>query len=245
MLRIMGHRGAKNEAPENTLAGFRHARAIGLEAVEFDVRLARDREIVVIHDDTVDRTTTSSGLVSDLTASELADLDARATFPDWPERVGVPTLGAVLDVVAPLPVFQIEIKSDTDERLEEIVAGVLALLRARSLERQAILTSFNPVALEAVRRLAPEQQRAYINGYEDADALDTALRLGCTQANFIRMTSSPPETEAMIGRAREAGLRIGGGTCNDAEALQRVRAWGADLIGSDVPTEMLRLQAGQ
>src|SRR5687768_9710541 len=82
---LLGHRGARFEAPENTLPGFRYAIDLGLEAVEFDLRLTRDGEVVVIHDETVDRTTNGTGAVADLTLGEVQRLDARSIFPDWPE----------------------------------------------------------------------------------------------------------------------------------------------------------------
>src|SRR5699024_9203426 len=122
---IVGHRGARKEAPENTLAGFLHARELGLDAVEFDVHLSKDHELVIIHDKTVDRTTTATGPVAEFTANELAELDARAEFPDWPDIVGVPRLDQVLDIVDDMPHINIEIKTDTPDRLEEIIAGVL------------------------------------------------------------------------------------------------------------------------
>lgn len=244
-LQVVGHRGAKNEAPENTIAGFRYARRIGLTAVELDVRLSKDHAIVVIHDDTVDRTTNGTGPVAEFTAAELAELDARGTCPNWPEPTSVPTLDQVLDVIQPLTSFQIEIKRDAPEHLEEIVAGVLHRIRTRGLGDQAIITSFDIVALEVVQRLAPGQSRAYINRYQDPEALETALRLGCTQANFFQMPTSPPETEHMIRQARDAGLRIAGGTCNSGSHLERVLAWRADAIGSDVPSDMLARLAAE
>ena len=89
---VFGHRGARAEAPENTVAGFRYARGIGLTAVEFDVRLTRDDRLVVIHDKTVDRTTDGTGAVADLTYRRIAGFDARGPFTDWPEPCRVPTL---------------------------------------------------------------------------------------------------------------------------------------------------------
>ena len=98
-MQLIGHRGARFEAPENTLAGFRHAIELGLSAVEFDVRVTRDNELVVIHDATVDRTTDGTGEVSSFSLAELRELDARAEFSDWPEVCQIPTLSEVLDVV--------------------------------------------------------------------------------------------------------------------------------------------------
>lgn len=115
-MQIIGHRGARNEAPENTIAGFTYAVELGLQAVELDVRLARDGQLVVIHDATVDRTTDRNGRVGDFTAPELGGMDARAAHPEWPERCGIPTLTDVLDVVGHLPRLLVEIKADRPGR---------------------------------------------------------------------------------------------------------------------------------
>ncbi|HWV36457.1 MAG TPA: glycerophosphodiester phosphodiesterase family protein, partial [Thermomicrobiales bacterium] len=161
-IQIVGHRGAKGEAPENTLPGFLHARALGLNAVEFDVHLSNDHELVVIHDNTIDRTTNGTGPVANFTAAELAALDARAAFPDWPDIIGVPRLDQVLDIVDDMPLIQIEIKTDTPDRLEEVVAGVLQHVDKRGIGQQALITSFDAVAVEICGRLAPDQARAFI-----------------------------------------------------------------------------------
>src|SRR5690606_17261213 len=89
-MQILGHRGAKGEAPENTLAGFAYAKQIGLDAIELDVRLTKDDQVVIMHDPTVDRTTNGQGAVGELTFAELHALDARADFPEWPAACSVP-----------------------------------------------------------------------------------------------------------------------------------------------------------
>lgn len=233
---IVGHRGAKGEAPENTVAGFAYARALGLSGVEFDVRLSRDNTLVVIHDNTVDRTTNASGPVADFTAAELAALDARGTCPEWPEPVGVPTLAEALDVIAAFETVQFEIKSDTSERLEAIADGVLREIRERSLERQSIVTSFDPVAIEIIQRLTPDQTRAFIGRPDDPKIVETALRLGCTQANLHQFRATSAE---LVERAHTAGLRVGGGPCDTVEDLECALDWGMDTVTSDEPSTLL------
>lgn len=236
-IEIIGHRGAKAEAPENTVAGFLHARALGLTGVEFDVRLSADNELVVIHDATVDRTTNGTGRVAQLTASELAALDARGTCPTWSEPVGVPRLSAALDVIAAFDTIQFEIKTDTPERLEVITAGVLREIRERSLERQSIVTSFDPLAIEIVQRLAPEQARAIIGRPDDPDVIETALRLGCTQVNLHQYQQTSAD---LVAKAHAAGLRVGGGPCDTVDDLECAIAWGMDAVTSDEPTLLLQ-----
>jgi glycerophosphoryl diester phosphodiesterase len=236
---IVGHRGARNEAPENTIAGFLHARRLGLAAVELDVHLSSDGRLVVIHDGTVDRTTDGAGPVGDFTAAELAALDARAAFPDWPERVGVPTLDEVLDALGDMPSIQIEIKKDTDARMERLAEAVLRVIHERQLESRVVLSSFEVHAVEAIGQLAPSQARAYIGAYDTPAYLDTALRLGCTQVDIALKTSS----RQTVAAAHREGLRVVGFQCNSPDALEQCLDWGVDAATSDEPTTMHELLA--
>ncbi|MBA2277072.1 MAG: glycerophosphodiester phosphodiesterase [Chloroflexia bacterium] len=233
-IRLTGHRGARGEAPENTLSGFAYAKRLGLTAVEFDVHLSRDGELVVIHDATVDRTTNGSGPVADFTAAELAALDARASVPDWPEPCGVPTLAQVLDIVGGLETLLVEIKRDEPARLERVVPAVLRLLGERGLTDRVIVTSFEPVALELVQHHAPGQTRGYIGAWDGPDFLETALRLGCRSAHV----SSRGGSAEMVAACHTAGLGVFGWPCNDEETLHRLLAWGVDGFTTDQPTAL-------
>jgi glycerophosphoryl diester phosphodiesterase len=152
---IVGHRGARNLWPENSLDGFRRTRALGIEAVEFDVHVARDDELVVIHDPSLDRTTEGRGAVAEHTAAELATTRLRGGNGE-----GVPRLGDVLEVFEGSAMeLHIEIKTDSLGRpyagLEQRLVDVVA---RHKLQEQAVLTCFVPEVLETVRRLSPRQR---------------------------------------------------------------------------------------
>jgi len=155
MVLIIGHRGARNLWPENSLEGFRRTRDLGVDAVEFDVHLARDGELVVIHDPSLERTTEGTGPVADRTASELAAIRLRDAGV-----AGVPSLEAVLGVYAGTSIeLHIEIKADALGRpYEGLEKRLLDVIAERKLERQVIVTSFAPGILETVRRLSPHQR---------------------------------------------------------------------------------------
>ncbi|MCC6790879.1 MAG: glycerophosphodiester phosphodiesterase, partial [Thermomicrobiales bacterium] len=120
-MRLISHRGARFEAPENTVSGFRYALGIGIDSFELDVHLTFDDQLVVIHDATIDRTTNGSGHVADMTLAEIQSFDARAGFADWPESCVVPTLRQVLDVIGEVPYLEIEVKTDAPARLDRVV----------------------------------------------------------------------------------------------------------------------------
>lgn len=232
---IYGHRGARGEAPENTLAGFDYAYQAGVRAFELDVRLCADDQLVVIHDATVDRTTSATGAVAALTAAELGRLDARKTCPAWPEPAGVPTLAAVLQRFGPLAQWAIEIKHDSPARLEQVGRRLVTAIERYGLAGRATVTSFDPIALGIVRRLAPALPRAYIGSFDQPHQLQTALDLGCRQIDVPIATGCA----AVVRAAREQGLLVTGWQGNDAEALRLLVAWGVDQITTDYPSMVL------
>jgi glycerophosphoryl diester phosphodiesterase len=238
---VVGHRGAKGEAPENTLAGFDYARRLGVGVIELDVRLSADLELVVIHDQTVDRTTNTTGLVADYRAAELGRLDARGACPHWPEPVGIPTLDQVLaDYSDPNgPRLQIEVKPDSPERIELICERLAALLSRADIGRRATVSSFDPFALRTIRRLAPELSCAYIGAYDEPAFLQLALELGCRQADIPLATGSP----ATVREAQSRGLLVTGWFGNTLDELRALVAWGVDHLITDHPTLALKFLA--
>lgn len=234
---VHGHRGARFEAPENTVPGFRHAMSLGLRAVEFDVRLTADDHLVVIHDATVDRTTDGTGAVADLTLAQIQALDARSTFPDWPEPCVVPTFAEVLDVIGHLETFEVEIKTDSPQRLDRVVPMVLAELRQRSMPGEVIVTSFDVHALEVVQQLAPDQPRGYIGVWDSMDFVSTAKQLGAVRACIPFRTGSAEIVKA----AQAAGMTVTGWPTNTREEFDEHMRRGVDTLCTDAPSTILQL----
>jgi glycerophosphoryl diester phosphodiesterase len=233
---IFGHRGARGEAPENTLSGFAHARhKIGVSAFELDVHLSADGELVVIHDATVDRTTNATGPVSAFTVAQLAAMDARSVHTDWPEPAGVPTLAQVLGAHADSIAFAIEIKTDVPARLERVGELVAEHVRRFGIVERSAVTSFDPVALEIMRLVMPNLPRAFIGAYDSHNFLETALRLECRQADMPVAKSSPE----MVKEAQARGLRVVGWQGNSPQDLDTLLAWGVNGITSDYPTRAI------
>ncbi len=168
MVMIVGHRGARNLWPENSLDGFRRTRDLGIEGVEFDVHVARDGELVVIHDPTLDRTTEGRGPVAWKTSAELAATRLR----DGGDQ-GVPKLDEVLDIFAGTPIeLHIEIKTDAEGRLYPgLEQRLIDLIIRRDLQAQAILTCFVPSSLETIRRLSRSQPVLASVNRKSADGL--------------------------------------------------------------------------
>jgi glycerophosphoryl diester phosphodiesterase len=155
---VIAHRGGARLRPENTIAAFDHAVSLGVDAIECDVHLSKDGEVVVIHDDSVDRTTDASGTVSAFTAADLARMDAAWSFldlegtPAFRRRgIGVPRLADVLDRLPAVP-FVLELKGDDPA----IVPPVLDVIRHRGRAPDVVLGGFSHAVLTAARAQAPE-----------------------------------------------------------------------------------------
>jgi len=154
---VFGHRGGSGLAPENTFAAFERGLAEGVDGLELDVRLARDGEVVVCHDPTLDRTTDASGPVSALTSGQLAEVDAGYRFSTgegvWPFRgrgVGVPLLRAVLARFPACPLI-VELKGAEID----LARATVALVREAGAVDRVCIGSFRRAVLDEVRRLEP------------------------------------------------------------------------------------------
>ena len=157
----IAHRGASRMAPQNTLAAFEKALDVGADGIEFDVRLCADGVPVVIHDATVDATTDGSGRVEAMELAALKRLDAGSSFSPAFAGTQIPTLAEVLEAVEGDVLLNIELKDPAplDPRLEQAVVDVI---RQHGNEKQVLLSSFNPLALRRVQKLAPHLATALL-----------------------------------------------------------------------------------
>ena len=151
---VVGHRGASDRAPENTLASFEAAIAIGVDAIELDVHLSRDGHLVIIHDQNLARTTNGRGLVHEHSLAELKALDAGSWFGPSFAGERIPTFEETLVRIGPRVPLQVEIKGATDG----VTEATIAALRAHGLLDTSMITSFHLGLLPLVRALAPSVQ---------------------------------------------------------------------------------------
>ena len=141
---VYGHRGARGEAPENTIAGARHAVARGVRQLEIDLRLSADGELVVVHDGTLRRTAGVAGKVAGRTARELAALDARRDGPPWPNKrgTGIPSMTSLFRAVPQIRHWQLELKSLGRRHNPQLAAATVAWLQKH--RPRAVVTSSEP-----------------------------------------------------------------------------------------------------
>ncbi|MFH1086452.1 MAG: glycerophosphodiester phosphodiesterase family protein [Chloroflexota bacterium] len=236
---VIAHRGARDVAPENTLAAFHAALAAGADGIEFDVTRCASGEIVVIHDDTVARTTDGQGAVVALPLGALRALDAGAWFGPAFRGERIPLLGEVLDAVGGRLRLNIEIKGMRlrDDGLE---AEIAAMVRRRGLGASTLISSFNPAALWRMRRAAPELARALLYARGQPLPLARAWVHGLVGATALHPHYALVDA-AYLRRARRAGLRVNVWTVNDDADLTRLSDLGVDGLITDHPARALAL----
>lgn len=234
---IYGHRGARGEAPENTLAGFRRALEAGVARVELDLHLSRDGELVVIHDPDLGRTTDGRGSVRSHDAAALWELDARRGGPAWPERQGVPRLEQVLDACPGIVHYQLECKSLPAPDRPALAERLAALFAARDLYMRATVTSFDAGLLLAVRAREPRIRLGLAADRSRPDPVQRALDIGAEMlALGWKLCSS-----ARIARAHAAGLAVSAWTVNEEALARTLQARGVDSVITDFPSRLVGL----
>jgi glycerophosphoryl diester phosphodiesterase len=234
-IEIVGHRGAAGVAPENTLPSFEAAWAAGVAWVETDVRLTRDGVPVLLHDATLDRTTTGHGPVAERTWEGLQALDAGARFDPAFNGTRVARLEELLATAAGRSGVLIELKAEMG-RPDLLVRQVLAAVEAARGEIRVRLISFEADLLERVRHDDPSLATGLIASTA-AGLLGTGRRLGCVAIHPWVAALSPE----LVGETRAAGLRVNAWTANTPEHVRRAAEMGVDEITTDFPTMAARV----
>lgn len=243
---LAAHRGGAGLWPENSLLGFRSSISLGVDVLEFDLHLTADGEVVVIHDPTLERTTTGTGAVREARLGDLRALRLKARDGAVTGEA-VPTLAEVLalaagDGVEVMP----EIKNGPARaRYEGIEEKVLALLGSRGMLPRATVQSFDPETIRRVRVLEPvvrtmllvgrgrvEQARA-----QPADAVRWAREAGATDLGMDHRLIDA----GVVRAAREAKIRLSAWTVNEEDDIRRMLDLGVDVIMTDYPDRAKRI----
>jgi glycerophosphoryl diester phosphodiesterase len=243
---VAAHRGGALLWPENSLTAYRQALALGADFLETDVHLTADDEVVVLHDPTLDRTTTGGGRVravrrADLSALRLRGGDGAVT------QDAVPTLAQLLDLLAASRArLLLEIKVDADrQRYPGIEEKVLGVVNARGLADRVVVMAFEAETVRRVRALDPSIRVALLvgrarverEGVPPREAVRWTRELGASHLGIDHRVLDSGVVEA----ARAAGISVGAWTVNDEADLRRVIAIGVNLVVSDRPDLALRL----
>lgn len=229
---IEAHRGDSSRAPENTMAAFNRAIQLGVRSIELDVHPAGDGTLMVIHDDTVDRTTNGSGRVCEMTVDELLRLDAGSSFSAGFAGERIPQFADVLDRVASTEVrLNVEVKACP--RDVDVPAAVVSHLRRAGAERRDVVSSFDLDTLLRIRALADEIDVALIG--QGPEVLQAALRHRLPWIHGHHETVD----QALVEVAHANGIRVNVWTVDDASRFVQWRRMGVDKVCTNRPAEML------
>jgi glycerophosphoryl diester phosphodiesterase len=235
---IFAHRGASAHAPENTIAAFELALTRQADAVELDVKLSADGQVVVMHDTTVDRTTNGKGRVRDLSLSQLKALDAGSHFSDQFKGERVPTLEEVFESLGNRTLINVELTNYTTSG-DSLVETVCMLIKKHRMQQHILFSSFLASNLSKARSYLPEVPRGLLalNGLLGVWARSFGFAFGKYDAlhpNLKDMT----QQEAM--RVHRLKRRVHVWTVNDREDMRRLYDWGVDGIFTDDPALAVR-----
>lgn len=235
--RLIGHRGAKESAPENTLASIREAARQGARWVEVDVMLTRDRRPVLIHDDTLDRTTSGHGPVPEHDLAALREFDAGSWFDPRFAGERVPTLEEAVGLIRDLGLgLNLEIKPYPGQEEATAEVALAALRPLWPMDRPLLLSSFEVPCLEVAQRLWPEIPRGYLLWDPPADWAAVAERIGAATLNVHQDRQSADSVAAY----RATGRPVLAYTVNDPGRARTLFGWGVSAVFTDAPGRLAR-----
>lgn len=218
--KILGHRGAKGEKPENTLKGIQYAIDCGVKAIEIDVHKSKDEKLIVIHDDTLERTTDGKGKILDFTLKELKDLDAG-------EGEKIPTLEEVSDLLINLDIiFFIEIKA---ENCEEAVAQ---LIKEKKYYSKTFVKAFNHRILLNIKNINPKiRTQCLMYGLP----IDPVSIVSSAKANGLSLSASTIDKQ-LVEECHNSNILVTTWNANTISEMQKFKDMGVDFIGTDFPS---------
>ncbi|MDP6921881.1 MAG: glycerophosphodiester phosphodiesterase [Lutibacter sp.] len=225
---VIGHRGAKGHLPENTLPSIQKAIELGVDAVEIDVFRCKTGEIVVFHDDTVDKLTDGNGAIENMTLTEIQALKVL-------EKGRIPTLEAVMRLIKGRVLLNIELKGrQTAEGTHALIEKMLTS-HLWTADR-FIISSFDWEELSIFRKISPDMALAVLTDKDPLQALDFAWAVQAIAIN----PNYTDLNEEKVRKIHKAGFKVYPWTVNQPAAIKRMIELGVDGIFSDFPERILQ-----
>src|SRR5699024_9410754 len=235
-LDILGHRGARGEAPENTLSSFLRASNQGVHGIELDVRMDLDGVLYAFHDKTLTRTTLQKGKFHLKGSAFIAQLDARYALKQWPQQAPIPTLESVLLTCPNHLHYQLEIKGFMPMvYLDTLVQRLQTLISKLSISQRVVVTSEDINVLRLLKRTAPTLKLGYVCQYRHRLPISTSLKLGC----HWLIANHAIVNQRLMRKARHHNLKVSCWTVNNLDIAERLAQLKVDSLITDYPTAML------
>lgn len=235
---IFAHRGFSGLYPENTMLAFRKAAEVGCDGIELDVQLTKDGVIVIMHDETIDRTTNGKGNLRDYTYEELCAFDCCGKFPGMYDFQRIPTLQEYLEWVKDTGLLtNIELKNSVYyyENLEE---KVIDKVRELGMEDRVIFSSFNLVSVTKCKRMIPEIPMGFLS--------ETRVdNMGAFAKEYQVEYYHPDKsylTENQVEDCHRKGIGVNVWTVNKKTDMERMAEWKVDGIFTNYPDKAKELK---
>ena len=236
---FIGHRGASAVAPENTMAAFREAIAVGANGIEFDVRLTHDGVPVVIHDSTLRRTGGVNKRVADLSWEELRQIDVGSWF-----RSGSFANETVPSLVELFELFQsndaslyLEMKCDSPAEHRPLAEACCRLINEFSFKERVVVECFQLPALKVLKEIDSEIKTAALfdRGFTDQSIITRASEIGATAVALHHRLAR----KSLVEKSKQAGFHVAVWTVDDPAWVQHARELGIDALITNDPARML------
>ncbi|EZQ11565.1 glycerophosphodiester phosphodiesterase [Acinetobacter sp. Ver3] len=234
-MKIIGHRGARGEAPENTLGGFQYIQDIGIRAVEFDVRQLKDNALIVMHDDDFVRTTGQAKHLYECDEQDLAQYNHAVTWSEWNKVEATPLLDQTLKIIHNFNHIEVEVKAvESMKAAEKIVEALDQQLIG--FEDSAIITSFDPKIHQALQQQKSRFKRGLLVETDIKHAaIDQALKFECCQIGWMNELA----TNEIIASTLSANLNISIWTVNHIDRAKQLKDLGVQGLITDYPKLMM------
>jgi len=235
---VIAHRGFSGQYPENTIVAFQKAIDLGCDMIELDVHFSKDNEIVVIHDDKLDRTTNGKGRVYDFSLKEIRNLDAGSWFGSNFSGEKVPTLKEVLQMAKDKIPVNIEIKSPKERQYptEELAERALKVVKDAGMLHQVNFFSFDPSALRRIKEKEPKAWITLIYGKE------WKILREVTGGEDYPILGLRDKTLAKddIAKIHQQGSQIYIWTVDNPAEMEKFIAWRVDGIITNHPDRLIK-----
>ncbi len=235
-IKVWGHRGASGTMPENTIPAFQRAIDMHADGIELDIQLTKDGEIVVIHDETIDRTSNGHGLVADYTLAELRSFNFNRTHPEMP-YAQIPLMREVFELVKPSPlIINIELKTGVRD-YPGIEEKIIAMTKEYEMDNRVIYSSFNHHSILRIKQLCPEARTAFL--YEDGwlDTPDYGRRYQVTALHPAFYNLREP---LFVKKTHDNGMAVNVWTVNTDDEVNTCMGLGVDAIITNYPDQVIR-----
>lgn len=230
-MQIYGHRGARGEAPENTLPSFDKALQAGVTRVELDLHLSSDHQLMVIHDATLKRTTGIKGQVAAHKAEELTRLDARHGLRGWSAPCPIPTLEQVFQNFPQFEHYQLEVKSGTRAQSSLVIEAIVQLVDRYRLHDKVVITSASRHLLQHALQSNCQLPTGLVWDKRLQEPLETALLYECQFLVLNEKLCTPTR----VAQAQSHGLHVSAWTVNEPQLMLKLSEMGVDSLITDVP----------